>query len=89
MAAPRALRRPNGPPADPQRLCRTPFNRSLPGLGGPQLLLAQPMLLVTGASAKTASQISHYREHKERLHLSLKKPAKQESNPVSGHLMPQ
>ena len=29
----------------PQR--RTPFNRSLPGLGGPQLLLAQPRLLVS------------------------------------------
>ena len=36
---------PNGPPADPRRHHRSPFNRSLPGLGGPQLLLAQPMLL--------------------------------------------
>ena len=25
---------------------RTPFNRRLPGFGGPQLLLAQPVLLL-------------------------------------------
>ena len=44
--------RPHGPsgapsgPDGPRRHRRTPFNRSLPSLGGPQLLLAQPMLLV-------------------------------------------
>ena len=32
---------PDGPPADPHR---TPLNRSLPGLGGPQLLLASGLL---------------------------------------------
>ena len=37
---------PNGPPADPRRHRRTLFNRSLPGLGGPPLLLAQPGLLL-------------------------------------------
>ena len=31
---------PNGPPADRRGHCQTPFNRRLPGLGGPQLLLA-------------------------------------------------
>ena len=36
---------PNGPSADPRRHRRTLFNRRLPGLGGPQLLLAQPVLL--------------------------------------------
>ena len=48
-ASPRALRGPVGTqrtPGGPQRHRRTPFNRRLPGLGGPQLLLAQPMLLV-------------------------------------------
>ena len=35
------------PPADRRRHRRTPFPRSLPGLGGPQLLLAQPRLLVS------------------------------------------
>ena len=43
---------PTGPPgarrdpADRRRHRRTPFHRSLPSLGGPQLLLAQPWLLV-------------------------------------------
>ena len=38
---------PDGPPADRRRHRRTPFHRRLPGLGGPQLLLAQPRLLVS------------------------------------------
>ena len=37
---------PDRPPADRRRHRRTPFNRRLPGLGGPQLLLAQPRLLL-------------------------------------------
>ena len=40
---------PTGPPGPRRDLMgprRTPLNRSLPGLGGPQLLLAQPRLLV-------------------------------------------
>ena len=48
-ASPRALRGPigtDGPPADRRRHGRTPFNRQLPSLDGPQLLLAQPRLLV-------------------------------------------
>ena len=52
-AAPRALRGPVGTrrtPGGPRRHRRTPFHRRLPGLGGPQLLLAQPMLLVPMAA---------------------------------------
>ena len=48
LAFPRALRAPSGPsgpPADRRRHRWTQFHRSLPGLGGPQLLLAQPRLL--------------------------------------------
>ena len=46
---PGAPSEPDGPPADRRRHRRTPFNRGLPGLGGPQLLLAQPRLLVIAA----------------------------------------
>ena len=42
---PRASSGTNGPPADRRGHRRTPFNRRLPGLGGPQLLLAQPVYL--------------------------------------------
>ena len=38
---------PDRPPADRRRRLRTLLHRSLPSLGGPQLLLAQPMLLVS------------------------------------------
>ena len=53
-ASPRALRAPSGsdrPPADCQRHRRTPQNRRLPSLGGPQLRLAQPRLLVLSPHA--------------------------------------
>ena len=36
----------NGPPADRRGHRRTPFNRRLPGLGGPPLLLASASVLV-------------------------------------------
>ena len=48
-ASTQALRGPsgaNGRPADRRRHGRTPFNRRLPGLGGPQLLLASASVLV-------------------------------------------
>ena len=55
-ASPRALwspfgtqRPPGGPPAAPS----DPLHRSLPGLGGPQLLLVQPRLLITLAIAQS------------------------------------
>ena len=37
---------PDGPPADRRRHRRTPFHRRLPGLGGPQLLLASAVAIV-------------------------------------------
>ena len=48
-ASPRALRAPlvpDGPPADRRRHRQTPLNRRLPGLGGPQLLLASAVAIV-------------------------------------------
>ena len=36
----------DGPPADHRRHRRTPFNRRLPGLGGPQILLASAVAIV-------------------------------------------
>ena len=48
-ASPRALRASSGsdgPPADRRQHRWAKFHRSFPGLGGPQLLLVQPMLLV-------------------------------------------
>ena len=53
-------------PADRRRHRRTPLNRSLPGLGGPQRLLAQPRLLVSLPipNLQQSYMISHQRHTK-------------------------